>query len=236
MVNLDSETGQAALFRGLARIVYECDDYEETYSAICRAAPILVSGCDHASLMLAGNGNAYRTVAASDEIAARIDGFERELGEGPCVDAIEDEPAAFEPSLLRGSRWPRLAERIVQATPVRSMAGFRLFVDSKKVGALNLFSDTPEGLTEESVTEGAVVTSFASVALLAAHQKQAAASLRHGLESNREIGKAVGLMMAFHKVDDEAAFGMLRKASQDMNIKLAEVARQFVAHHNSRRP
>jgi AmiR/NasT family two-component response regulator len=86
------------------------------------------------------------------------------------------------------------------------------------------------------VNEGAVVTSFMSVALLAAHKKQAAASLRAGLESNREIGKAVGLMMAFHKVDDQAAFDMLRKASQDMNIKLAEVARQFVAHHNSRRP
>jgi GAF domain-containing protein len=125
---------------------------------------------------------------------------------------------------------------VVQETPVRSMAGFRLLVDRQKVGALNLFSDTPGGFTAQSVDEGAVVTSFASVALLAAHQKRAAASLREGLESNREIGKAVGLMMAFHKVDADAAFGMLRKASQDMNIKLAEVARQFVAHHNSRRP
>lgn len=236
MVNLDSGSDPAALFRGLARIVYECDDYAETYTAICRAAPILVHGCDHASLMLAGSGNTYQTVAASDEIAARIDGFERELREGPCVDAIQDEAAAVEPSLLESSSWPGLAERIVRETPVRSMAGFRLFVDSRKVGALNLFSDTPGGLTEQSVNEGAVVTSFASVALLAAHQKQAAESLRQGLESNREIGKAVGLMMAFHKVDDQTAFGMLRKASQDMNIKLVEVARQFVEHHNSRRP
>jgi AmiR/NasT family two-component response regulator len=70
------------------------------------------------------------------------------------------------------------------------------------------------------------------VSLLAAHRKHKASSLRNGLESNREIGKAVGLMMAFHKVDDQAAFGMLRKASQDMNIKLAEVAREFVEYHN----
>ena len=32
--------------------------------------------------------------------------------------------------------------------------------------------------------------------------------------------------MAFHKITDEEAFAMLRKASQDMNIKLAEVARR----------
>ena len=47
-----------------------------------------------------------------------------------------------------------------------------------------------------------------------------------------EIGKAVGLMMAFHKITDEAAFDMLKAASQDMNLKLVEVARQVVEHHN----
>lgn len=236
MVNADKDNGPATLFRALAQVVYTCDNFEETYTAICRAAPTLISGCDHASLMLAGSGRRYQTVAASDDIAAHVDELERELGDGPCVDAIEDEAAALEPSLLTPSRWPRLAARVIEDTPVRAMAGFRLLVDDHKVGALNLFSDKPGGFTEASVNEGAVVTSFMSVALLAAHKKQAAASLREGLESNREIGKAVGLMMAFHKVDDQAAFDMLRKASQDMNIKLAEVARQFVAHHNSRRP
>jgi AmiR/NasT family two-component response regulator len=39
-------------------------------------------------------------------------------------------------------------------------------------------------------------------------------------------------MMAFHKINDEEAFQILRKASQDMNVKLIEVARQVVAHHN----
>ena len=39
-------------------------------------------------------------------------------------------------------------------------------------------------------------------------------------------------MMAFHKITDDEAFAMLRSASQDMNLKLAEVARQVVDHHN----
>ena len=58
-------------------------------------------------------------------------------------------------------------------------------------------------------------------------------TLRDGLQSNREIGKAVGLLMAFHQISDDDAFGMLRKASQDMNIKLADVARQVVDHHRA---
>ena len=121
---------------------------------------------------------------------------------------------------------------MLAATPVRSMAGFRLLVGDQKTGALNLFSETPGGLDAESVDQGIVLASFVTVALLAAHERRTAETLRAGLASNREIGKAIGLMMAFHKISDEEAFAMLRSASQDMNIKLAEVARQVVDHHN----
>jgi AmiR/NasT family two-component response regulator len=72
------------------------------------------------------------------------------------------------------------------------------------------------------------------VALMAAQEKLSAETLRAGLASNREIGKAIGLMMAFHHVDDETAFTLLRQASQDMNIKITEVAREIIAHQNAR--
>jgi len=64
--------------------------------------------------------------------------------------------------------------------------------------------------------------------------RRASDSLKAGLESNREIGKALGLMMAFHKINDVEAFEVIRQASQDMNVKLREVAREVVQHHNSR--
>lgn len=231
---LSSGAEVTALFTRLAQIVYDSDDFRDVYVSLCKAAPTLVSGCDHASLMLVRNGRC-ETVAASDEVAERVDGFEREIGDGPCVDAIEEGVGFVESSLADGSQWPKLARRIMDETPVRGVAGFRLLVDEQKVGALNVFSDTPGSLTEDSVNQAAVVTAFVSMALLASHRRHAASSLRRGLDSNREIGKAIGLMMAFHKVDDQAAFAMLRKASQDMNVKLAEVAREFVAHHNTRR-
>ena len=134
--------------------------------------------------------------------------------------------------LLDGSPWPRLAERVLATTPVRGMAGFRLLVGDQRSGALNLFSDTPGGLDAASVDQGIVLASFVTVALLAAHERKTATTLRDGMASNREIGKAIGLMMAFHKISDDEAFAMLRKASQDMNIKLSEVARRVVDHHN----
>ena len=75
-----TETAEA--FQALAAMMYAADDYEQTYAAICQAATRLVDGCDHASLMLMRHGKPY-TAAASDEIADRIDQFERDVGDGP---------------------------------------------------------------------------------------------------------------------------------------------------------
>jgi len=224
----------ATAFQSLADVVYAGDDFNAIYEAICAAATRLVTGCDHASLMLMRHGSPL-TAASSDEIAARIDRFERQIGDGPCLDAIEDDAAYVDSDLTDGSPWPELTRRVLAETPVRGMAGFRLINADGKTGALNLFSDTPGALTAQSVDQAALIVSFASVALLAAAEKRDAVTLRAGLVSNREIGKAVGLLMAFHQVDDEAAFAILRQTSQDMNLKLVEVAREIVSHQNSRR-
>ena len=227
-----TDAAVAGVFQSLATLVYASDDFSAVHQAVVDAAPRLVEGCDHASLMLRNNDGRFLTAAASDEVAELIDTYERELGEGPCLDAIVDDAVYHDADLLDGSPWPRLSARVLDTTPVRGMAGFRLLVGDQKTGALNLFCDRPGGLDAASVDQGIVLASFVTVALLAAHERQAANTLRAGLTSNREIGKAVGLLMAFHKISDDEAFSMLRKASQDMNIKLAEVARQVVNHHN----
>jgi hypothetical protein len=233
VVSSGVEPSSSEVFRRLADVVYVSDDFTGVYEAIVRAAPDLVEGCDHASLMLRRDGRFF-TVASSDEIAAAVDAHERDVGEGPCLDAILDDSVFHDGDLTDGSPWPRLAERVLEETPVRSMAGFRIRTGDEKSGALNLFSDTAGGLTERSVDQGIVLASFISVALVASHERRSAQTLRAGLDSNREIGKAMGLLMAFHKVSDDEAFAMLRRASQDLNIKLSEVARQIVDHHNRR--
>jgi GAF domain-containing protein len=222
----------AAVFAGLARIVYAPDSLDEVLGALCDSAPRLVPGCHHASVMLVRDGR-FLTAAASDDIGRRIDATEREIGEGPCLDAIVDEAGQIDADLTDRSSWPRLADWVLTNTPVRGVAGYRLIVDGAKVGALNLYSDTP-GALSRSADQAAVLAAFASVAMIATSRHQLVADLRAGLHSNREIGKAVGLLMAHHKVSDEDAFALLRKASQDMNIKLARVAREVVDHHNQR--
>ncbi|MBC2637978.1 MULTISPECIES: GAF and ANTAR domain-containing protein [unclassified Rhodococcus (in: high G+C Gram-positive bacteria)] len=223
----------SAVFAKLAEMVYSGDDFAQVYQAICDAAATLVPGCTHASLMLKQNDQ-YLTVGASDSVAAQVDALERAEQEGPCLDAIEKEAPQVEADLARSTQWPRLAQRAIAETPVRGAAGFRLLIKGRKVGALNLFSDTPGIFTDESIDQAILITAFAAVTLTALHEHQEAQTLREGLASNREIGKAIGLLMAFHDIPEDRAFDLLRKTSQDMNIKLTRVAREIIAHHNSK--
>jgi len=224
----------AEAFNALAAVVYASETLEEIYDTLVRIAVEVIDGCDHASIMRKGTDGGFQTVAATDETARIIDKLEQLHRDGPCLDAIVEDAAQFEDDLTApDARWPSFSREVVRLTPVRSAAGFRIIAGEEKIGALNLFSDRVGGMSGRSSDQAMVLAAFASVAVSTLHHRMEARSLVQGLASNREIGKAIGLLMAFHKVSDTVAFGMLRKASQDMNIKLAEVAREVVEHHNS---
>ncbi|MFD6497188.1 ANTAR domain-containing protein, partial [Streptomyces sp. NPDC060188] len=44
--------------------------------------------------------------------------------------------------------------------------------------------------------------------------------------TRHQIGEAMGILMGTHHVTEEQAFNVLRRYSQDNNLKLREVARQ----------
>ncbi|MBV8786599.1 MAG: GAF and ANTAR domain-containing protein [Mycobacterium sp.] len=215
------------VFAALAEIIYQGSDANEMYAAICIAATLTVRGCDHASLLVR-EGDRYITVGASDTLARQIDELERRASDGPCIDAIEEETPQIDPDLTTPSLWPTLAKILVEETPVRGAMGFRLLVDKRKGAALNLFSDTANMFDSESAGRAAVLAAFASVAINAVAKGEDAASLRRGLLSNREIGKAVGMLMMLHEMTEEQAFDLLRRHSQAVNIKLADVAREVI--------
>lgn len=217
----------ATVFAALAEIIYQGSDANQMYAAICIAATLTVRGCDHASLLVRENDK-YVTVGASDRLAKQIDDIERRAGDGPCIDAIEEETPQIDTDLTTPSLWPRLAKILVAETPVRGAMGFRLLVDKRKGAALNLFSDTPNMFDAESAGRAAVLAAFASVAINAVNKGEDAASLRRGLLSNREIGKAVGMLMLLHEMSEDDAFDLLRRHSQALNIKLADVAREVI--------
>ncbi len=223
----DSPVDPSGVFTSLAEMARKAAAPKEMYPAICVAATLTIPGCDHASLMIRHNGT-LSSVAVSDAIAREIDKLELALGSGPCLDAIEERTAQIEPNLAADSRWPDLASRVLAETPVRGALSVQLPVDRDRTGALNLFSDKPHALDERSVERALMLGAFATVATTAVAQSENAASLRRGLASSRDIGKAIGMLMVLNGVSDDDAFALLRQTSQATNVKLADVAADVV--------
>src|SRR6201993_1158589 len=86
----------STVFSALAEIIYQGSESSQVYAAICVAATLVVTGCDHASLLVRRRDGRYVTVGASDRVAQRVDDLERTAGDGPCVDAIEEETPQIE--------------------------------------------------------------------------------------------------------------------------------------------
>lgn len=49
-------------------------------------------------------------------------------------------------------------------------------------------------------------------------------NLTTALDTSRQIGMAVGILAARHRVSDEEAFALLRLTSQELNRKLRDIA------------
>ncbi len=65
---------------------------------------------------------------------------------------------------------------------------------------------------------------YVSLVFMGASARREAELLRAGLESNRQIGVAMGILMARNLYTQEQAFGHLRSSSQQLNVKLRDIA------------
>jgi GAF domain-containing protein len=199
----------------------------EIQQIIVESTVTLVDGCDRAAIGVL-EGDRFTTAAATDDVMRLIDRLQNKTGEGPCLEASTDQVVQVDNDISRESRWPELARLVVERTPVRAMLAVPLIDEGRRTGALNVFADRPGAFDAESVSQAAILASFASVALAGARQSERAAQLQEGLATNREIGAAIGILMATHGISSEDAFDMLSNASQRLNRKLRDIATGIV--------
>ncbi len=198
------------------------------WARMVEAAVHTVPGCNHAGVSLVHRQGRIDTTAASDDVASAVDAIQYEVGQGPCLEAIREHESYLISDLTRESRWPPFSRRAVEETIIRSMLAFRLFVGDDALGALNLYSREPGAFDEDSRAVAAILAAHVAVAISTARDRERAAHLERAVESNREIGMAMGVVMASGLQTREQAFDVLRRASQRLNVKLRDVASAVV--------
>ncbi|MEU6843881.1 GAF and ANTAR domain-containing protein [Streptomyces sp. NPDC046716] len=204
-----------------ARELLAEDSVDGTLDKVTHAALDLIEGCTAAGILLLRRGTA-KTLAPTEQLVNDSDALQADLGEGPCFDAARTGHPVFRIKDLTEERvrWPAYAPR-AQALGIGSMMGFLLYTEDEDLGALNLYSREPGAFTEVSETAGWALAAHAAVAFASAREH---AQLEQAVASRHTIGEAMGILMAGHQLSERDAFDVLRRYSQEKNVKLREVA------------
>ena len=193
-------------------------------SDVTAEAQRLIPGADTAGVLLIGKSGKWDSVAATSDLPHRLDALQMKYREGPCYQAALDDLIVRTDDFRTEQRWPLYSAAVVELG-ILSALSFKLYTSSQTAGALNLFATKADAFDGEAETIGAVLAAHAAAAILASRESE---QLESALSTRDRIGQAKGIIMERYDVDDVAAFEMLRKLSQDSNVKLVEVAQKVI--------
>jgi GAF domain-containing protein len=208
----------------MARDLLAQESLQATVDRIAEHTVGLIDGCDAAGILTL-RGRTVRTIAATDDIVRVSDAAQGELREGPCFNAVAAEESVQHIPDLReaGDRWPHYAPRAVELG-LRSAMGFRLFTRHNTLGALNVYSFEPNAFSPQDEHVGWLLASHAAVAFAHARTEE---QLQAALQSRDEIGQAIGIVRERFHLGQDQAFAVLKRTSQDLNIKLRDIAEKI---------
>jgi GAF domain-containing protein len=219
----------AALGEAARRLSVE-NDLDCILQSVVDAAAASLPGVDHAGITVAHADGRLETLAASGALVRELDELQYRLGEGPCVYAIETESVVTVNHLRHDQRWPRFVPAAVDLG-LRSQMGLQLKTDDHARAGLNLYS-TQDDVIDPDVQHLAEL--FAAHAALALGYVRRDEELHSALATRKMIGQAIGIVMERYGVDQDQAFGYLRRVSSTTNIKLRDVAADLVERADHR--
>ncbi|MFZ0385034.1 MAG: GGDEF domain-containing protein [Solirubrobacteraceae bacterium] len=125
-------------------------------------------------------GRAY--VAASDQLALRYEKLQSELSEGPCLASYHSGQAIAIPDLTRDARYRWFTPQAI-AAGLAAVFTFPLNHEAMRLGALDLYRDSPGELSEESMATAQTLADVAAAYLINA---QTRADLQDSYDQSRQ--------------------------------------------------
>ncbi|RNI22897.1 GAF and ANTAR domain-containing protein [Flexivirga caeni] len=187
----------------------------------------LLLGADHAGISLIETRHRLRTVGTDDPVVLKADGLQYSLEEGPCYYGAWNSDTLSSDRIDADERWPSWGREAAKLGLVSALAGELSGMDGRRLGCLNLYWQSPREFSRDDRSYVQIFTTHAAIALASSLRD---AQLNIALDARKVIGQAQGILMERHALRAEQAFDVLRRYSQDHNIKLREVAEFLVSH------
>lgn len=180
------------------------------------------------------------TVASSDARAARLDEVQYGSSTGPCLEALSTGAVVHVPDMAREQRWDGFAAYAL-SEGVRSSLSLPMTIGGETAGACNLYSGRENAFDDEvrsrasDFAQQAAATAM-TLALRLIEHNAIEDQLRQALGSRSTIDQAMGIVMGQQRCDVEQAFAILRRTSQNRNVKLRDVATEVVERVSGKAP
>jgi hypothetical protein len=219
----------------LHRVLAALSAGEDRWSSarLCRACPPIV-GVNGAGVMLMSGDIPRGSLCSTDEVSQLIEDLQYTLGEGPCVDAYQQDQVVAEPNLAEPvtRRWPAFTPPALQAG-ARAVFGFPLRAGTVHLGALNLYRDWPGPLTGDQHADALVVADVAARWVLEAQAgappDTVAEELEAGADFHFTVHNAAGMVSAQEDISVTEALIRLRAHAFSTDRPLADVAQDVIA-------
>jgi hypothetical protein len=201
---------------------------------LCRGC-VKITGVNGAGVMLMSGDIPRGSLCSTNEVSHLIEELQYTLGEGPCVDAYQQDWVVTEPDLAEPvtRRWPAFTPPTLQAG-VRAVFGFPLRVGTVRLGALNLYRDRSGPLTGDQHANALVVADVTARWVLEAQAgaplDTVAAELEAGADFHFAVHNAAGIVSVQQDISITEALIRLRAYAFSNDRLLADVAEDVIAH------
>jgi hypothetical protein len=207
-------------------------DRGQDTARLCEVAAELAA-MSGAGIMLMSGDVPRGSLGSSNDVSALIEDLQYTLGEGPCIDAHQQDRPVLEPDLAnpQTARWFAFSPPAVRAG-VRAVFGFPLQVGVVRLGALNLYRDRPGPLTDDQHADSLVMADIAAKAVIAMQAQASPGDLAVELEAGANfrfvVHQASGMVSAQLGVGIGEALVRLRAYAFANNRLLEDVAQDVV--------
>lgn len=202
----------------------------EVLQRVLNLATDLIAGVDGASITLIDKDLEPYTFVASNDWVRSIDCKQYEIKQGPCIEvAATSAPTSGSADLAESEAWPvfgpaaaALGVRAILAAGLSPRPSYG--EPDSPPGALNLYSRSPYAFSTAQREEALLLAAIAGLGVRLVAARTDVDRLREALSSRDVIGQAKGILMERHGIGEAEAFSILRRASNDLNVKLRDVA------------
>jgi GAF domain-containing protein len=212
---------------------FSADGQAWSAARLCEVCPGIV-GANGAGVMLMSGDVPRGSLCSTDEVSQLIEDLQYALGEGPCVDAYQQDKVVTEPDLAHPAtrRWIAFSPPAIEAG-VRAVFGFPLRVGTVRLGALNLYRDSPGPLSADQHADALVVADVAARWVLEAQAgappDAIARELEIGADFHYIVHNAAGMVSVQLGISVAEALIRLRAFAFSSDRVLADVARDVVS-------